>query len=107
MGIASSNTVALRFLSSWFGTTPHYPKKVKATAPATNIRLTLLSSRASELMASEHLWRLAKAVVAAYQVYEAVQQHTQRFAAWLDALAPCDQVLKSGLFTIALQWQST
>src|SRR5260370_32602282 len=97
MRMAYSNTVALRFLSSWIGATPHYPKKVKATAPATNIRLTLLPSRASELMACEHLWPLAKAVIAAYQVYEAVQQHAQRAAAWLDALAPFDRVLKSSV----------
>ena len=91
----------------WDNAPPHHPKRVQAAAAAANIRLAFLPFRAPELMPCEDLWRLAKAVVAANRVYEAVQEQAERAVAWLAALTPFDRLLKTGLFAAKFQWLST
>ena len=91
----------------WDNAPPHHPKRVQAAAAAANIRLVFLPFRAPELMPCEDLWRLAKAMVAANRVYEAVQEQAERAVAWLAALTPFDRLLKAGLFGLKFQWLAT
>jgi hypothetical protein len=58
-------------------------------------------------MPCEHLWRLAKAMVAANRVYAAVQDQAERTVAWLAALTPFDRLLKTGLLGAKFQWLAT
>jgi hypothetical protein len=91
----------------WDNAPPHHPKRVAATAAAAGIQLAFLPFRAPELMPCEDLWRLAKGVVAANRVDEAVQEQAERAVAWLAALSPYDRLLKTGLFSTKFQWLST
>jgi transposase len=91
----------------WDNAPPHHPKRVQAAAAAAHIQLAFLPFRAPELMPCEDLWRLAKAVVAANRVYEAVQEQAERALAWLEALSPYERLLKTGLFGLKFQWLST
>jgi transposase len=75
-------------LLGWDNAPPHHPKRVQATATAANIHLVFLPFRSPELMPCEDLWRLAKAVVAANRVYQAVQEQAERAVAWLTTLSP-------------------
>jgi transposase len=71
----------------------HHPKRVQASAAATTIRLAFLPFRSPELMPCEDLWRLAKAVVAANRVYQAVQEQAEGAVTWLAALSPYERLL--------------
>ena len=91
----------------WDNAPPHHPKRVQATATAANIHLVFLPFRSPELMPCEDLWRLAKAVVAANRVYQAVQEQAERAVTWLAALSPYERLLNTGLFGLKFQWLST
>ena len=91
----------------WDNAPPHHPKRVQAAAAAAHIQLAFLPFRAPELMPCEDLWRLAKALVAANRVYQAVQEQAERAVAWLEALSPYERLLKTGLFGLKFQWLST
>ena len=91
----------------WDNAPPHHPKRVQAAAAAANIRLAFLPFRAPELMPCEDLWRLAKAVVAANRVYQAVQEQAERAVAWLADMTPLDRPRRSGLLGPKFQWLST
>jgi hypothetical protein len=91
----------------WDHAPPHDPKRVQATAESAHIQLAFLPFRARELMPSEGLWRLAKALVAANHAYLAVQEQAERAVAWLTALTPFDRLLKAGIFGPYFQWLAT
>jgi transposase len=91
----------------WDNAPPHHPKKVLAAAQAARIAIAFLPFRAPELMPCEDLWRLAKGMVAANRVYEAVQEQAERAVAWLEALSPYERLLKVGLFGLKFQWLVT
>jgi hypothetical protein len=90
----------------WDNAPPHHPKRVQAIAAAANIRLGFPPFRAPELMPCEDLWRLAKAVVAANRVYQAVEEQAERALSWLAALSPYERFLKTGLFSLKFQWST-
>jgi len=81
----------------WDNAPPHHPKRVQASAEAAHVRLPFLPFCAPNLMPCEDLWRLAKAVVAANRVYQAVEEQAEQAVAWLHVLSPYERLLKAGL----------